>query len=87
MSNHFPVTLQTVAMSYLAAFVSMIYSIEVILIVIGMTAAVTTIIVFVATFSKVYLFGYLCYIGYPCFSIFDMIPVDFDMKFIITQYY
>lgn len=45
-------------MSYLAAFVSTVYSIEVILIVMGMTAAVTMIIVLVATFSKVvYLFS------------------------------
>ncbi|XP_020292501.1 protein lifeguard 1-like isoform X2 [Pseudomyrmex gracilis] len=50
--NYICLILLTVGMSYLAAFVSTIYSIEVILIVMGMTAAVTTIIVFVATFSK-----------------------------------
>ncbi|XP_077266012.1 protein lifeguard 1 isoform X2 [Temnothorax americanus] len=50
--NYICLFLLTLAMSYLAAFVSVFYSIEVILIVMGMTAAVTTIIALVATFSR-----------------------------------
>ncbi|XP_011699312.1 PREDICTED: protein lifeguard 1-like isoform X2 [Wasmannia auropunctata] len=50
--NYICLCLLTLAMSYLSAFVSVFYSIEVILIVMGMTAAVTTIIALVATFSR-----------------------------------
>ncbi|KAG5344458.1 LFG2 protein, partial [Acromyrmex heyeri] len=42
---------QTMAMSYLAAFISVFYDIEVILIVLGMTAVVTITIALIATFS------------------------------------
>nr|XP_012230357.1 PREDICTED: protein lifeguard 1-like [Linepithema humile] len=44
--------LLTLGMSYLAAFVSVFYSIEVILVVMGMTAVVTMLISLVATFSR-----------------------------------
>ncbi|XP_070172478.1 protein lifeguard 1 [Polyergus mexicanus] len=50
--NYICLFLLTLGMSYLAAFVSVFYSIEVILIVMGMTAVVTMIIALVATFSK-----------------------------------
>ncbi|EZA54620.1 Fas apoptotic inhibitory molecule [Ooceraea biroi] len=50
--NYICLILLTLAMSYLSAFVSVFYSIEVILIVMGMTAIVTFIIALVATFSK-----------------------------------
>ncbi|XP_011169185.1 protein lifeguard 1 [Solenopsis invicta] len=50
--NYICLFLLTLGMSYLAAFVSVFYSIEVILIVMGMTVAVTMIIVLVATFSR-----------------------------------
>ncbi|KAL6260328.1 hypothetical protein P5V15_007859 [Pogonomyrmex californicus] len=50
--NYICLILLTLAMSYLAAFISVLYSIEVILIVMGMTAIVTTIIALVATFSR-----------------------------------
>ncbi|GAB1868562.1 Protein lifeguard 1-like [Camponotus japonicus] len=50
--NYICLFLLTLGMSYLAAFVSVFYDIEVILIVMGMTAAVTTIIALIATFSK-----------------------------------
>lgn len=49
------IAIQTIAMSYLAAFVSVLYSVEMILIALGMTAMVTIIIAFIATFSKVLL--------------------------------
>ncbi|XP_028048842.1 protein lifeguard 1 isoform X1 [Monomorium pharaonis] len=50
--NYICLFLLTLGMSYLAAFVSVFYTIEVILVVMGMTAAVTTIITFVATFTR-----------------------------------
>ncbi|XP_014471588.1 PREDICTED: protein lifeguard 3-like [Dinoponera quadriceps] len=50
--NYICLSLLTIGMSYLAAFASVLYSIEVILLALGMTAVVTIIIVFVATFSK-----------------------------------
>ncbi|KYQ60001.1 Fas apoptotic inhibitory molecule 2 [Trachymyrmex zeteki] len=49
--NYICLILLTMGMSYLAAFVSVFYTIEVILIVLGMTAIVTMIIALVATFS------------------------------------
>ncbi|XP_012058581.1 PREDICTED: protein lifeguard 3-like [Atta cephalotes] len=49
--NYICLILLTMAMSYIAAFVSVFYTIEVILIVLGMTAVVTMIIALVATFS------------------------------------
>ncbi|XP_032688034.1 protein lifeguard 3-like [Odontomachus brunneus] len=50
--NYICLFLLTIAMSYLAAFVSVFYSVEMILIALGMTAMVTIIITFIATFSK-----------------------------------
>ncbi|XP_050461666.1 protein lifeguard 1-like [Cataglyphis hispanica] len=49
--NYIFLIMLTLGMSYLAAFVSVFYSVEVILIVMGMTAVVTMIIALIATFS------------------------------------
>ncbi|KAG5325334.1 LFG2 protein, partial [Pseudoatta argentina] len=49
--NYICLILLTMAMSYLAAFISVFYDIEVILIVLGMTAVVTITIALIATFS------------------------------------
>jgi len=59
-------------MSYLAAFVSVFYSIEVILIVLGMTAAVTMIIALVATFSRVVFILYSRDFMFRCFLVYSM---------------
>lgn len=50
---------QTMAMSYLAAFASVFYAVEVVLIALGMTSIVTITISFIATFTKVYKIFYL----------------------------
>lgn len=47
------------AMSYLAAFASVFYAVEVVLIALGMTSIVTITISFIATFTKVYKIFYL----------------------------
>ncbi|XP_043505239.1 protein lifeguard 3-like [Polistes fuscatus] len=51
-NNYICLCLLTLAMSYLAAFVSVFYAIEVVLITLGMTAFVTITISFIATFTK-----------------------------------
>ncbi|XP_046142722.1 protein lifeguard 3-like isoform X3 [Osmia bicornis bicornis] len=43
---------QTIAMSYLAAFASVFYEIETILLALGMTTLITLVVGFIATFSK-----------------------------------
>ncbi|XP_035721198.1 protein lifeguard 3-like isoform X2 [Vespa mandarinia] len=51
-NNYICLCLLTMAMSYLAAFASVFYAVEVVLIALGMTTIVTITISFIATFTK-----------------------------------
>ncbi|XP_046827818.1 protein lifeguard 3-like isoform X1 [Vespa crabro] len=51
-NNYICLCLLTMAMSYLAAFASVFYTVEVVLIALGMTTIVTITISFIATFTK-----------------------------------
>lgn len=72
-------------MSYLAAAFSVFYSNEVVLIVMGMTAVVTTIIALLATFSRVILSLYAVSLIYTSVAILHLDIFSFNMRHIETN--